>query len=750
MGTFSHANGKFVSLLLFAVFLGGCEGNDGSAGAPGPAGVPGPPGPPGPPGAGGGIPLSEAEAIEVEIEAVDVPDGATPPSVSFRLTNRLGQGLTGLPSENIRFIIAALTPGSGGGSSAWQSYITAADAGVADAQASAEVATLGQFVDEGGGQYRYTFARGLADYPAGPDFDSAKTHRIGLEIRTSSGGWLPENLPANNAPFDFLPSGGAPLFAREIVSNESCNSCHDRLEAHGEARFDVAYCVQCHNPSSVDVNTGNSVDMTVMMHKIHHGRNLSEGYAIVGFRDQLHDYSGVQFSQDIRNCTTCHAEDNPTAPQASNWRRVANRAACGSCHDDIDWEAASGGHPGGLVFADDSQCLDCHGPDSSVNGGSVRTAVAHEVPAAVASARFAFNVLSVEDAAPGEFPRITYSVTDPGNGDAAYDLAAAPEFGACADGTSRLAVLLGWDAAEFTNAGSGAALGQVVSINALPAPGCGGAPIDNNDGTYSVVSPVPLPAGLTGTLLAGLEGHPWSDLDGDGSSARSERIAVTNGLAYEGVAGADATPRRDIVAIEKCNDCHNQLSVHGNNRTDRPAVCAACHNGNATDAGRRAGACVAALGQDDVSVDMKTMIHALHASGDIGVPFDVCGFGNRPVSFDFAYPGRLNNCEGCHLENTYYPVDSDEVLGTTVDAGTDLVSPTDDVVVSPNTAICSSCHHEPLALEHMKQNGGDFTATKGADSALISAGVETCALCHGPGRIADVKTVHRVDSFPFD
>jgi cytochrome c553 len=71
-------------------------------------------------------------------------------------------------------------------------------------------------------------------------------------------------------------------------------------------------------------------------------------------------------------------------------------------------------------------------------------------------------------------------------------------------------------------------------------------------------------------------------------------------------------------------------------------------------------------------------------------------------------------------------------------------------VISPNAAVCSACHASDLAKQHMIQNGGDFVATKAADSTLISSGVETCALCHGPGRIGDVKEVHGVGSFRFN
>jgi OmcA/MtrC family decaheme c-type cytochrome len=156
------------------------------------------------------------------------------------------------------------------------------------------------------------------------------------------------------------------------------------------------------------------------------------------------------------------------------------------------------------------------------------------------------------------------------------------------------------------------------------------------------------------------------------------------------------------------------------------------------------------LGLDDTPIDFKFMIHAMHASGETGVAYDVCGYRQSSHSFLFESPGKVANCEGCHTQGTYYPVDPGAVLGTTVDAGDDLSVPTDDTVVSPNTSVCSACHVSDLAAEHMKQNGGDFEATKAADSTLISSGVETCALCHGKGGIADVEAVHHVRDFPLN
>ncbi|HSN71612.1 MAG TPA: hypothetical protein VLT59_08875, partial [Steroidobacteraceae bacterium] len=248
-----------------------------------------------------------------------------------------------------------------------------------------------------------------------------------------------------------------------------------------------------------------------------------------------------------------------------------------------------------------------------------------------------------------------------------------------------------------------------------------------------------------------IEGHPAVDADPD--SDGPERIPVTNVIGYSPITDGTAQPREQVVAIEKCNDCHNQLSVHGSNRTDNIEVCVICHNPNATDAGVRnanAGDQVnCGPGTDDVPIDMKYMIHAIHASAEVGVPYDVCGFGGNAQTLDFAYPGRLNNCEGCHVADTYYPVEPGEELPTTVDAGADITTPVDDTVTSPNAAACSACHTSDVAISHMQLNGSAFSVARAADGTAVN-GAESCGVCHGPGAIADVAEAHGVDEFPLN
>jgi len=752
MASFKYSFSRLATLLLLSLFLAACGGgDDGQNGADGTTGPAGPPGPPGP-STGSGIPIDSTDLINIAVSGIVIASGGRAPVVNFTLTNDLEQGLRDLPAGDIRFTLAQLSPGTGGGSSEWQSYITRDSGGITDAQADAERGSSGTFTDNGDGTYQYTFANDLAAYPAGPEFDGTKTHRLGIEIR----GQAPIS---SNGIISFVPVGGEPLFERRIVNNATCNACHDRLEFHGGPRTDVDYCVTCHNPSSMDGDTGNTVDMKALVHNIHSARS---DYQIVGFGGRVHDWSDLVWTQDIRNCVTCHQESDPDTPQASNWRLVQNRAACGTCHyddgDDTngrnDYMIQDGEHPLGLTLTDDTQCLLCHGPDSDIAGGDVRVTEAHAIPTQIESMRFQYNVEGVSDMAVGSMPTVQLSVTNPLDG-SYYDILNDSEFTTCAGGASRLQVGIAWNTVDYTNTDSGAAPAQPISVSALPCFGApGSTPVAGSPGVFSVTAGQAIPAGAVGTAAVTIDGHPAVDIDGV-----INRIPVLNVVEYFGIDGVDATARREVVDIANCNNCHKELSLHGNNRTDNPQVCVTCHNPNATDAAKRAeldppSQCETELGLDDTAIDFKFMIHAMHASGhpsdEIGAQFDVCGFGNSAHSFNFVTPGKVENCEGCHDRGTYYPVDPGMVLGTTVDAGADLTTPTDDRVVSPNSSVCSACHVSSLAAEHMVQNGGDFAATKAADSTLISSGVETCELCHGEGRSADVEVMHKVRDFPLN
>ena len=182
--SFSRSS-RLAAVLLASALLFACDHSTGPAGPAGPAGTdgatgdPGPSGPPGP--SGTAVSYDTADYINVEIQSVVVPAGGGAPTVTMLLTNDLGFGLQGIPTNTVAFTIAQLTPGTAGGSSEWQSYVTNGRTTPPNVQASTESATAGAFTDNNDGTYVYTFSQSLTDYPAGPTFDATKPSRWHLK-----------------------------------------------------------------------------------------------------------------------------------------------------------------------------------------------------------------------------------------------------------------------------------------------------------------------------------------------------------------------------------------------------------------------------------------------------------------------------------------------------------------------------------------------------------------------------------------
>ena len=504
----------------------------------------------------------------------------------------------------------------------------------------------------------------------------------------------------------------------------------------------------CHESYSFDAQTGNTIDLKVMIHKIHRGQLPTGPYGIFGYRNNFYDYTDVQFTQDQRNCETCHEENDANTPQASNWRLTVNRETCGSCHNNVDFD--TGANHGGVAATDDT-CGSCHGPSSNFG---LRADQVHFDPLLRAGEKFAYEVLKVVDSAPGQKPTVTIRVTDPTNNDAPYDIKAPG--GPFQVGSSSLRVDVAFSTRpDFTNTGSGSATAttgtpaQPISIDFK----ANGVPDPAFPGSFKATAAVAIPAAATGSGSALLEGRPNVLIDG-----RLSAVPVVSAGKTFAITDAQPVAYREIVDIAKCNDCHKQLSLHGSNRTGNAELCAVCHNPNATDINRRiAGSnCESVTGTlDDQSIDFKVMVHAIHAGADAG--YKVCGYNNTGYDFSHVkYPGKLNNCEGCHLPDTYYPPDSTKAIATTFDAAPasnpDRSTPLGDVATTPATAVCSTCHSGQAARNHMlsQSAGGATDAIKAADSSTPGAPIEGCATCHGPGRAADVKAVHGVGEFKYN
>jgi len=541
----------------------------------------------------------------------------------------------------------------------------------------------GSWEDLETGRARYTFGTQL---PA--DFDMSRTHTIAVYARRNT-----EDIVGkyyySNVLFDFRPDGGAVTEQWAAIATSTCNECHDPLALHGSRRREVKMCVLCHNPQSADPDTGNTVDFKVMIHKIHRGANLPSVEAGGSYRIGSHDYSEVEFPQDIRNCTKCH---RPEAPEGYIWYTLPSRAVCGSCHDDIDWETGEG-HDGGIAQETDELCSVCHIPqgdrefDRSIMG-------AHTIPTkSMQLAGINMEITDVTNVAPGDTPTVYFALTN-GDGSMVDDIAglrtltlrAAGPTGQTIDHTVDLSV----DARDAATAGD----------------------------VYMKTFSSPLPDDATGTWAFSADVRRASVIE-DGSE---EGLSVTEG-AFNPVFYAEVTAvakaavaRRKIVDIDKCNRCHDALSLHGGQRFN-VEECVFCHRPNNNDADERP-----AEAAPPESIDFRWMVHRIHTGHELATDFTVYGHNGSVNNYNEThFPGDRRNCEGCHDEDTYLvPLPEG---AANVDTMRDWYTPK-----RPAAASCLACHSSVDAAAHAFVNTAPFG--------------EACASCHGEDREFSVTRVH--------
>jgi len=295
--------------------------------------------------------------------------------------------------------------------------------------------------------------------------------------------------------------------------------------------------------------------------------------------------------------------------------------------------------------------------------------------------------------------------------------------------------------------------------------------------TYALTSTAPL-------VQTNVADYPWTpNVPADGKAQGG--LSVPPPDVWKVATGY--TGRRQIVDNAKCKACHGALGVtptfHAGQRNDGP-TCSFCHNPNRTSSGWAAGS--------------KYFIHAIHAGRKRVVPYTWHATSVGPGFDEVEFPGTLNTCTTCHVPNTfdftnetnlnaipfmelstvgvgtydpnpltnstYYtlspyilgqpPLGSAACLPTSgfgagtcgfaYNAATNVTTEADNntLVITQITGACSACHDSTIAINHMKANGGQFYANRGAVKAL-GASQEQCLICHGPGRVAAIGLVHQ-------
>jgi OmcA/MtrC family decaheme c-type cytochrome len=554
--------------------------------------------------------------------------------------------------------------------------------GVTAIQAGAD--SGGAWAKTAEGEYDYTFK---TKAPSG--YDRSAIHAIGCYANRN----LTEfemGTQADDDVYYFTPADGkSTTNPREEIKTGTCQKCHGpNMAFHGEGgRSSMQVCDLCHQPQSIDPDTGNTVDMPVMIHKIHMGENLPSvkaggNYTIIGNSQSVHDFSTVAFPAPMMKCEVCH-EQTTGAKHSMAYATNPNRAACGACHDNVNF--ATGENHVNLPQVSDNQCKNCH-PSQAVSDFDPSVPGAHVVPQeSTLLGGLQWGIVDVKDGVAGKAPTVTFTVKDrDGN---PLPLSAL----------ARVALTIAGPTTDYTLGTHG-----YVQEDASKATGA--------NGVYNYTFTAPIPAGAKGTYAVGIEGRRLETVLAGTVKAQSIQYGATNAIMYFSVDGSKVQARRDPADNQGCLDCHSRLALHGENRVNNVQYCVFCHNPVETDAVRRP----ASAGPPQ-TIDMKFMIHRIHGGEELnatyGTNWTVYGYGGTPTSFgEVRYPGGLNQCFMCHKNGSENPSDASIHMS---------------VVTTPQYP--------------MPQTGGISTACYGCHdaTAMLSHGLanttrlgESCSACH--------------------
>ena len=634
-------------------------------------------------------------------------------SVDYTIADAMGRpldiaGLTTPGPVSLSYVAAYIPNGQPQGQTYFWAYTTrpntsplngvTVNAGGADSGGTLTTITLGE--------YLYTF-KTKAVAKGGDAFDRTATHRIGIYGNRNLSEF---DMPTSYADttFDFVPNGSAVAVTRDIVRTAACNSCHDSLAHHGGNRRSVQLCIMCHQNQNYDPNTGSSFAADVMIHKIHSGSSLPSvqaggKYQFLNSRLSATDFSTVVFPAEggVLACTKCH-DPAQGAAQQTKWMTNPSIEACGSCHDDVNF--ATGANHVNLPEFSDSACSQCHPAvgqyefDASITGAHTIAAESAAAPGIVMS------IVSVSNADPGKAPFVTFTVKD--------NLGAPIAMSQ----VSRMALVLAGPTKDYgyTSFGADVTTPGYVSENPVSTAQCDGSGTCTYQFTHS------LPANAAGTFVIGMEGRRSLTINPGTTIQVTTQYSGKNVVYYFSVDGSPVTPRRTVVSIDKCNQCHVKLVMHGaRNQTE---YCVICHNPSNSDIANRPTAVVPSDKTAPAqSLDFSYLIHRVHTGVNLvpqGASFRIVGGSGTATDFSTVlYPslsptgaeGYTQSCYRCHVNGSEaaFPVGLNPVTNPA-----SLVSPE-----GATTAACTGCHATNEDIGHaLTQTSSQFG--------------ETCDICH--------------------
>lgn len=640
----------FAALVLA---LSGCGGGGGDDVAPSPDG-----GTPPPPAASVAQALATASAQAANdtsvnptasfsvLQSANVPafTVSSPAKVNFAVFSD-GKVVNSVKLADASFALAKLAPGSNGEPDQWVSYVYRTESTASGANktgpggvpvlASAKQATTdgkqtdaalaaAQLVYNPDGYYTYTFKTDIKDpaQTAGVTFEPNRTHRVAIQLSYKNAAG--ETIRVNPY-FDFtIDASGKSVAAtasqsRKMVDIATCNNCHNKLALHGGGRVDTQYCVVCHNPSTVDANSGLNLNLATMVHKIHSGRALhekGEDYVIWGYQSRKHDYSEVAYPQPTRNCVSCHDGSNPQTPQGDNWKSKPTREACLTCHQTGTSSGFYAMHVTTLKLGasadaiSNSTCNSCHSAGSPLSADKVHwMQELHNAPNYEAKIQ-SLSLKKAATATASGLLTVKYAVVNPKTG-AAYDLREGCSGAATTDQAG--AAIAGCNTNYRWDVTGGAPQDKFGTFTLyLATETLAGVTLDDNtnnttwaayrgvvDASGNYTADLTIPAGAKGNARVVLLGSvaerrldplTRNPIGAVPPTANSDLayVPVKNVIKDVNIATGGASARRAIVSNDNCNSCHGTLGLpmgpqavafHKGVRNNADG-CAICHNAN--------------------------------------------------------------------------------------------------------------------------------------------------------------------------
>jgi OmcA/MtrC family decaheme c-type cytochrome len=455
-----------------------------------------------------------------------------------------------------------------------------------------------------------------------------------------------------------------------------------------------------------------------------------------------------------------------------------------------------------VVQTTDTACAGCHSADDIKINHYTQNLTPNNPVVAAGLTNFTYEISSATQATAGGQVDVKFRILASTNGSTpapvTFEAAAAGLANPLSGFTGGPSFLLAWampqegitEPADYNNLTAAGApyssnhqppsvsIANLLNTTASPSRGTMTGPDASGYYTAQIAPAYAFPAGAKLRTVA-LQGY-FTQVS---PAAARHAISITKTVTGD-------SARRKVIDNAKCANCHEWFEGHGGNRVYDVQTCVTCHVPGLTTSGRGASnaqisayypsftadektALNAWTGVDFVAGDptgttanvallfpqvtnnMKDMIHGIHAGKDRTTnPFKIIRNRQGTItiinSAKIGFPGILSDCQSCHTYNgvtvpSKTLASRDEAINasgntTTVLANAALASlNAGDLMTTPFTAACVSCHDSAPAAAHMRLNGGQISVMR---SSLNSAG-ESCAVCHGVGSTYDPAVVHK-------